>query len=122
MTLVGKGDIVSDNNLSAIAKAWQASAEPAAPAAEPATPDAPAPGFVIRKLRLRVGGVTLAEALPGGAQRLILKEDRGLEFVATDVTQDNLATTVVAPVTAAAMSRAASRPELLFDEALRRRK
>lgn len=122
VTLVGKGDIATDNNLSAIAKAWQASAGPAAPAAESTTPEAPAPGFVIRKLRLRVGGVTLAEALPSGSQRVILKEDRGLEFVATDVTQDNLAATVVGPITAAAMSRAASRPELLFDEALRRRK
>lgn len=122
VTLVGKGDIATDNNLSAIAKAWQASAAPAAPAAESTTPEAPAPGFVIRKLRLRVGGVTLAEALPSGSQRVILKEDRGLEFVATDVTQDNLAATVVGPITAAAMSRAASRPELLFDEALRRKK
>lgn len=122
VTLVGKGDISADNNLVAIAKAWQASAGPDEPAAPAADPGEPAPGFVIRKLRLRVGGVTLAEALPGGAQRVILKEDRGLEFVATDVTQDNLANTVVAPLTAAAMSRAATRPELLFDEALRRRK
>jgi hypothetical protein len=122
VTLVGKGDLATDNNLTAIAKAWQASAGPAEPAAEPSAPETPAPGFVIRKLRLRVGGVTLAEALPSGSQRVILKEDRGLEFVATDVTQDNLASTVVAPITAAAMSRAASRPELLFDEALRRRK
>lgn len=122
VTLVGKGDIATDNNLAAIAKAWQASGGPAEPAAGPAPDEAPAPGFVIRKLRLRVGGVTLAEAMPGGAQRVILKEDRGLEFVATDVTQDNLANTVVAPITAAAMSRAATRPELLLDGALRRRK
>ena len=122
VTLVGKGDIASDNNLVAIAKAWQASGGPAEPAAEPAPDESPAPGFVIRRLRLRVGGVTLAEAMPGGAQRVILKEDRGLEFVATDVTQDNLANTVVAPITAAAMSRAATRPELLLDGALRRRK
>lgn len=122
VTLVGKGDLATDNNLVAIAKAWQASGGPAEPSAEPASEEAPAPGFVIRKLRLRVGGVTLAEAMPSGAQRVILKEDRGLEFVATDVTQDNLANTVVAPITAAAMSRAATRPELLLDEALRRRK
>ena len=124
VTVIGKGDISADNNLSAIAKAWEASAGPAAdpPAAAAAEPEAKGPGFVIRKLRLRVGGVTLAEAMPSGSRRVILNENRGLEFVATDVTQDNLATTVVAPITAAAMSRAASRPELLFDQALRQRK
>lgn len=122
VTLVGKGDLATDNNLAAIAKAWQASAGTSEPAADATSAPGQAPGFVIRKLRLRVGGVTLAEALPGGSQRVILKEDRGLEFVAADVTQDNLASTVIAPVTAAAMSRAATRPELIFDEALRRRK
>ncbi len=122
VTLVGKGDLATDNNLSAIAKAWQASAGPADAAAEEAPAAGQAPGYVIRKLRLRVGGVTLAEAMPGGSQRVILKEDRGLEFVAADVTQDNLASTVVAPLTAAAMSRAATRPELLLDGALRRKK
>jgi len=122
VTLVGRGELGGDNNLTAMAKAWKASAGPDEPAAAAGGPAAPGPGFIIRKLRLRVGGVTLAENLPGGAQRIILKEDRGLEFVATDVTQDNLASTVVAPITAAALSRAATRPELLLDEALRGKK
>lgn len=119
VTLIGRGDLATDNNLGALAKAWQASAGPGSGPAVGEPADAAGPGFVIRKLRLRVGGVTLAESLPGGTQRVILKEDRGLEFMATDVTQDNLASTVVAPLTAAAMSRAATRPELLFDGALR---
>jgi len=117
VTLVGKGDLFSDNNATAIAKAFRRTAKAEARAAV-ANGDAGGrtPGFVIHRLRIRVGGVTLMQDTGAGQPTVLLKDDRELAFEASDVTSDNLADTVVAPLGGMALTRAASaEPDVLLD-------
>jgi len=120
--LVGGADPLRDNNLTAMIQAWQASAGPSEPVPAVAAQAGPAPRFLIRKLRLRVGGFTLVQALPGSPERVLSRDERGLEFVATDVTNDNLSQTLMAPLAAAALTRATTNPETLLEGALRRQR
>lgn len=120
--LVGGANPLRDNNLTAMIQAWQASAGPTDPASQVAAPTGPAPRFLIRKLRLRVGGFTLVQAMPGAPERVLSRDERGLEFVATDVTNDNLSQTLMAPLAAAALTRATANPETLLEGALRRQR
>lgn len=120
--LVGGADPLRDNNLTALVRAWQASAGPSDPAPTVAAEPSGESKFLIRRLRLRVGGFSLSQALPGMPERVISRDDRGLEFLATDVTNENLTQTVMAPLAAAAITRAAASPENLLDSALRRQR
>lgn len=120
--LVGGVDPMRDNNLTALVRAWQASAGPAEVATAATAPAAEAK-FLIRRLRLRVGGFSLSQVLPGMPERVIRRDDRGLEFHAADVTNDNLAQTLAAPLAAAVLSSAAAAsPESLLEGALRRQR
>lgn len=117
VTLIGKGDLFGDNNATAIAKAFRRAARKDAresvAAGEPAGRGA---DFVIRRLRIRVGGVTLLQDAGAARPAVLLKDDRELAFEASDVTSDNLADTVVAPLGGMALTRAASaEPEALLD-------
>ena len=116
VTLVGKGDIFRDNNASAIAKAFRRSAKAEAKAAAQAGERKPAPGFLIRRLVVKVGGVTLIQDQGDGRSRTLLQDRRELAFEASDVTSDNLGDTVVAPLGGMALARAVStEPEALLD-------
>lgn len=116
VTLIGKGDLFSDNNATAIAKAFRRAARNEARAAASGEPGARAQDFVIRHLRIRVGGVTLLQDAGAGRPTVLLKDDRELAFEASDVTSDNLADTVVAPLGGMALTRAASaEPDALLD-------
>lgn len=117
VTLIGKGDLFGDNNATAIAKAFRRNAKSEAQAAVAAgETGARPPNFVIRRLHIRVGGVTLLQDAGTGQPTVLLKDDRELAFDAADVTSDNLADTVVAPLGGMALTRAASaEPDALLN-------
>lgn len=120
VTLVGKGSLFGDNNATAIAKAFRRSAKAEAKAASGGAPK-PAADFVIRHLRIRVGGVTLLQDVGGERPQVLAKDSRELTFEASDVTSGNLGDTVVAPLAGLAIARAAaSEPESLLDAAARK--
>jgi len=110
VTLVGGGDVLRDNNLSELARLL---ASPGGAAAEPAAEPARNPDFRIRRLKVRVGGLTLIQGPAEGPGRVILREDRGLAFEAADVTAENFGATVLMPLLGAATQRSLSNPELL---------
>lgn len=114
VTLVGKGDLLSDNNATAIAKAFRRSANTAAKSA--AAEPRPANDFVIRRLRIRVGGVNVLQENGGGRPAVLVKDDHELVFEAADVTARNLGDTVVTPLAGLALTRAASaQPDALLE-------
>lgn len=117
VTLIGKGDLFSDNNATAIAKAFRRAAKKENRAAVAAGESSgSATDFVIRRLRIRIGGVTLMQDAGAGPSTVLLKDDRELAFEASDVTSDNLADTVVAPLGGMALTRAASaEPDALLN-------
>ncbi len=118
VTLVGKGDVFRDNNATAIAKAFRRSAKAEAKVAAESGDKSPASGFVIRRLRIRVGGLTVLQ--DGAAGGVLLKDNQELAFEATDVTSENLGETVVAPLGGMALTRAAAAsPESIFNAAQR---
>ena len=120
VTLVGKGDLFGDNNATAIAKAFRRSAREAKVAA--AGGDAkPGADFLIRRLRIRVGGVTLLQESAAGRPTVLLRDDRELAFEAADVTSQNLGDTVVSPLGGLALTRAASAGPAAVAEPGRRR-
>ena len=110
VTLVGGADPLRDNNLAALGRALSAGAQAAA---EPAPGEERPVDFRIRKLRLRVGGLTLIQAAPGEEGRVIAKDDKGLAFEAADVTAENFSNTVLLPLVGAATQRSLANPDLL---------
>jgi hypothetical protein len=111
VTLVGGGDVMRDNNLTALGKLLAGDDVPAA-AAEADEPSRPV-DFVIRRLKVRVGGITLVQGPPEGPGRVVMREDRGLAFDASEVTADNFGSTVLLPLVGAAAQRSVTNPELL---------
>lgn len=111
VTLVGGGDVLRDNNLTELGRLLASPAEPAA-AAEPSESTRPA-DFHIRRLKVRVGGLTLIQGPAEGPGRILLREDRGIAFEASDVTAENFGSTVLMPLLGAATQRSLSNPEFL---------
>jgi hypothetical protein len=111
VTLVGSGDVLRENNLTALGRAL-ASGESSAAGTTDTTP-ARQEDFIIRKLRVRVGGITLIQGPAEGPGRVILREDRGISFSATDVTADNFGATVLLPLVGAASQRSLTNPDML---------
>lgn len=120
VTLIGKSGIFGDNNATAIAKAFRKSAKAAKSADGDDAPKAPSPDFIIRRLRIRVGGVTILQSSGGSRPNVLLNDSRELAFEASDVTSRNLGDTVVAPLAGLAVARAAAaQSEGLLDAAAR---
>lgn len=119
VTLVGKSDLFRDNNATAIAKAFRRSAKADAKDSAESGDKSPAPGFLIRHLRVRVGGVTLIQE-GAGKGGVLLKDNQELAFEASDVTSENLGDTVITPLGGMALTRAASAdPDVLLNAARR---
>jgi len=110
VTLVGGGDVMRDNNLTELGRLL---ASPEGPAAEPSGEPARSADFRIRSLKVRVGGITLIQGPAEGPGRVILREDRGLAFEASDVTAENFGSTVLLPMLGAVTQRSLSNPELM---------
>jgi hypothetical protein len=121
INLVSKGDIFSDNNASALAKAFSKSAKKNKNGAKSSSSnDAPAAGFVIRRLLIRVGGVTILQDNGNRAGTVMLKDDHEMSFEAKDVTAENLSDSVLRPLAGIALTRAAAaNPETLLEQARR---
>lgn len=111
VTLVGGGDVLRDNNLTELGRLLASPGSETA-AAGPAEPSRPA-DFRIRRLKVRVGGLTLIQGPAEGPGRVILREDRGIAFEASDVTADNFGSAVLMPLLGAATQRSLSNPEFL---------
>lgn len=122
VTLVSKGDLFGENNATAIAKAFRRNAKEAARASSGGSgATRPANDFVIRRLRIRVGGVTILQDAGSGRRNVLAKDNREIAFEAEDVTSGNLGDTVVSPLAGLALSRAVStEPDALLDAASRR--
>jgi len=121
VTIVGKADFLADNNAKDIANGLKGSASAPGPATEP-TP-APRP-FLIKRLRVRVGRLTVVSGDGTADRRVVVDQDYGFVFEARDITDQNFHAKVTAPLGQQALQAALRRqPELMLElarEKLRR--
>ena len=97
LTLVGKEDYLKDNNAQDIFRGLKAADTPPAtagqpPAAEPRTP------FLIERLRLRVGHITVIAADGTPQRRIVIDRQFDLVFEAKNITDANLEQTLTGPL------------------------
>ena len=118
LTLVGKGDLFVDNNVTDILAGLKAGVDPAAPAASPAPARQP---FLIKRLRLRLGQLTLIEGDGTPERDVVLDQDLGLVLDVTDVTENDFQAKVTEVIVNHAVRRAVlAKPQLLLRLPLRR--
>lgn len=115
LTLVGKEDYLKDNNAQDIFRGLKAADTPPAtagqpPAAEPRTP------FLIERLRLRVGHITVIAADGTPQRRIVIDRQFDLVFEAKNITDANLEQTLTGPLGKEVVAQApAVGAGLLFD-------
>jgi len=115
LTLVGKEDYLKDNNAQDIFRGLKAADTPPAtagqpPAAEPRTP------FLIERLRLRVGHITVIAADGTPQRRIVIDRQFDLVFEAKNITDANLEQTLTGPLGKEVVAQApAAGAGLLFD-------
>lgn len=121
VNIVGKADFLTDNNAKDIGNGLKSSGSPPSPKTE--SPPAPQP-FLIKHLRVRVGRITVVSGDGTADRRVVLDQDFGLVFEATDITEQNFNDKVSGPLGQQALQTALRRqPGLVFDlarEKLRR--
>ena len=121
VTIVGKADFLSDNNAKDIGNGLKGPATSPTPTTEPAKP---APPFLIKHLRVRVGRITVISGDGSAARRVVVDQDFAYDFEARDVTDQNFNAKVSGPMGQQALQTALRRqPELMFElarEKLRR--
>ena len=115
LTLVGKEDYLKDNNAQDIFRGLKAADTPPAtagqpPAAEPRTP------FLIERLRLRVGHITVIAAAGTPQRRIVIDRQFDLVFEAKNITDANLEQTLTGPLGKQVVAQTpAAGAGLLFD-------
>lgn len=115
LILVGKEDYLKDNNAQDIFRGLKAADTPPAtagqpPAAEPRTP------FLIERLRLRVGHITVIAADGTPQRRIVIDRQFDLVFEAKNITDANLEQTLTGPLGKEVVAQApAAGAGLLFD-------
>ncbi len=97
VTLVGHEDYLKDNNAQDILRALRATDESAVATAMP-IPAEPSAGFLIEKLRLRVGRVKIIAADGTPQRRVVVDRQFDLVFEAQNISDTNLAQTVTDPL------------------------
>ena len=121
VTIVGKADFLSDNNAKDIGNGLKGPATSPTPTTEPAKPAQP---FLIKRLRVRVGRITVISGDGSAARRVVVDQDFAYDFEARDVTDQNFNAKVSGPMGQQALQTALRRqPELMFElarEKLRR--
>jgi len=121
VTIVGKADFLSDNNAKDIGNGLKGPATSPTPTTEPTKP---APPFLIKHLRVRVGRITVISGDGSAARRVVVDQDFAYDFEARDVTDQNFNAKVTGPMGQQALQTALRRqPELMFElarEKLRR--
>jgi len=106
MTIVGKADSLADNNAKDIADGLKGPAAEPDPAAQP---------FLIKRLRVRVGRVTVISGDGAADRRVVLDRDFGLVFEARDITDQNFGVKVSEPLGQQVLQTALRwQPELLL--------
>ena len=115
LILVGKEDYLKDNNAQDIFRGLKAADTPPAtagqpPAAEPRTP------YLIERLRLRVGHITVIAADGTPQRRIVIDRQFDLVFEAKNITDANLEQTLTGPLGKEVVAQApAAGAGLLFD-------
>jgi len=118
LTLVGKGDLLADNNVADILAGLKAGTEPAAPAGSPAPARQP---FLIERLRLRLGHLTLIEGDGTPDREVVLDQELGLVLDVRDVSENDFQAKVTEVILSQALRRAVlAKPQLLLRLPFRR--
>jgi len=97
LILVGKEDYLKDNNAQDIFRGLKASDEPPPPAGQPAPAAARTP-FLIERLRLRIGHITVLAADGTPQRRTVVDRQFDVVFEAQNITEANLEQTLTGPL------------------------
>lgn len=97
LTLVGHEDYMKDNNAQDILRGLKAPDDPAVATAKP-EPDQPSAGYLIEKLRLRIGHVKIIAADGTPLKRVVVDRQFDLVFEARNITDSNLVQTLTEPL------------------------
>lgn len=113
VTIVGKADFLSDNNGKDIGNGLKGPVT----STQPSTAPAPSPQpFLIKRLRVRVGRITVISGDGTAARRVVVDQDFGYVFEASDITDQNFDAKVSVPMGQQALQTALRRqPELMFE-------
>ncbi len=115
LTLVGKEDYLKDNNAQDIFRGLKSADTPPPPAGQPAI-DTPRTPFLIEKLRLRVGHITVIAADGTPQRRVVIDRQFDLVFEAQNITDANLEETLTGPLGKQVVAQTpAASAGLLFD-------
>jgi hypothetical protein len=115
LTLVGKEDYLKDNNAQDIFRGLKSADTPPPPAGQPvvAVPRTP---FLIEKLRLRIGHITVLAADGTPQRRVVIDRQFDLVFEAQNITDVNLEETLTGPLGKQVVAQTpATAAGLLFD-------
>ncbi|MEI6247785.1 MAG: hypothetical protein WCP67_04520 [Verrucomicrobiota bacterium] len=115
LTLVGKEDYLKDNNAQDIFRGLKSADTPPPPAGQPVV-EVPRTPFLIEKLRLRIGHITVLAADGTPLRRVVIDRQFDLVFEAQNITDVNLAQTLTDPLGKQVVAQTpAATAGLLFD-------
>jgi hypothetical protein len=115
LTLVGKEDYLKDNNAQDIFRGLKSADTPPPPPGQPAV-DTPRTPFLIERLRLRVGHITVIAADGTPQRRVVIDRQFDLVFEAQNITDANLEETLTGPLGKQVVAQTpAASAGLLFD-------
>ncbi|MEY3583669.1 MAG: hypothetical protein RJA48_752 [Verrucomicrobiota bacterium] len=115
LTLVGKEDYLKDNNAQDIFRGLKSADTPPPPAGQPVVA-APRTPFLIEKLRLRIGHITVIAADGTPQRRVVIDRQFDLIFEAQNITDVNLEETLTGPLGKQVVAQTpATTAGLLFD-------
>ena len=97
LTLVGKEDHLKDNNAQDILRGLKSADTPLPPAGQPVV-EVPRTPFLIEKLRLRIGHITVLAADGTAQRRVVIDRQFDLVFEAQNITDLNLEQTLTGPL------------------------
>lgn len=113
VSIVGKKDFLTDNNAKDIGNGLKGTAAAPKPATAPTSPPQP---FLIKHLRVRIGRITVVSDDGSASRRVLVDQDFGFVFEASDITDRNFDAKVSGPLGQQALQTALRRqPELMFE-------
>jgi hypothetical protein len=115
LTLVGKEDYLKDNNAQDIFRGLKSADAPTPAAGQPSSSEPRTP-FLIERLRLRVGHITVIAADGTPQRRVVIDRQFDLVFEARNITDANLEQTLTGPLGQQVVAQTpAASAGLLFD-------